>query len=514
MIARTIVKPNKYFDSVTLMRISGDVAGMDGVEVVMVGMGTDLNKDSLARVELLTDEARAASPNDLMIGVRAVDEAVLEQVFAKAEELFTTKRKSKTVGSEGGVQQPRSIAQACEEHPGFNLAMISVPGPYAAREAREALRQEMHVFLFSDNVGLEDEISLKKLANEKGLLMMGPDCGTSIINGIPLGFANRVRRGKIGIVGASGTGIQQVTTLIDSLGEGISQAIGTGGRDLSEHVGGRTCLAALEALARDAETEVIVLISKPPALSVAEKIIDKAAEANKPIVFCLLGRSLPVNGRGIIQCANLEETALKAVSLVRGGAEVSLPEEDVERQIVEAQGKKKPGQKYVRALYGGGTICDEAMMVFKQLAIPFYTNIALTKEDALADVEKSEGNTFLDMGEDYFTRGRPHPMLEPRLRTPRLLQEAADPEVAVILLDVILGHGSHSDPAGVAVEGVKKAREIAAQDGRELAFVAALVGTSDDPQGMDRQRKLLEDAGLIVCSSNVRAANVAARILG
>lgn len=514
MVVKTIVKPNKYFDSVTLMRISGQVSTIAGVNDVMVGMGTDLNKESLERLNLLTEEARTASPNDLLIGLRVENESVLEMIIKQIEELLGSRNKGDGGGTDAKKEQPRTIAAACAANPGYNLALISVPGSYAAREAREALRQGLHVFLFSDNVSLEDEIRLKDMANEKGLLLMGPDCGTSIINGIPLGFANRIRRGKIGIVGASGTGIQQVTTLIDRLGEGISQAIGTGGRDLSEQVGGRTALAALDALARDEETEVIVLISKPPAPSVAQKIADKAAQIKKPIVTCLLGtKDVSVAGDNIYICTNLEETALKAVALARGVDKVSLPEEDAVVDFEALLKKRQAGQKYVRALFGGGTLCDEAMLVFREEGIPFRTNIPIRPEEALADVEKSEGNTFLDMGDDYFTRGKPHPMIEPSLRIPRLLQEAADPEVAVILFDVILGHGSHSNPAGVMAEGVEKARQAAAKDGRELVFVASLIGTASDPQILEKQRHLLEDAGVIVRESNVRAAKIAALLV-
>lgn len=514
MLTKTIIKPNTYFDSVTLMRISGQLAEMEGVQDILVGMGTDLNKESLARVDLLTGEAGAASPNDLLIGVRVTDAGILEQVFQKIDELLGQRRQSTGVGSEGAPrEQIRSIARACQLQPGYNLALISVPGIYAAREAREALHQGMHVFLFSDNVSVEDEIDLKKKATSKGLLMMGPDCGTAIINGVPLGFANRVRRGRIGIVGASGTGIQQVTTLIDGLGEGISQAIGTGGRDLSARVGGMTTMAALDALAADEQTEVIVLISKPPAPEVATKVLARATNTGKPVVLCLLGASdIPVEGKGIIQCRNLEETALQAVSLVRGGRPVTLPEEGSGQQVQEFLAGRKPEQKYVRALYGGGTLCDEAMIVFRQEGLPIFSNVPLSPAESLADVEHSQGHTFLDMGEDYFTRGRPHPMLEPSLRIPRLLQEAADPEVALILLDVILGHGSHADPAGVAVRGIQQARQRAALEGRRLFFIAALIGTAADPQGLEQQQHLLEEVGVAVFTSNVRAARVAASL--
>lgn len=514
MFVKTIVRSNAYFDSVTLMSLTSQVSGMAGVQDIMVGMGTDLNKESLSRLDLLTDEAKTSSPNDLLIGVRVSDEKVLNDVLQEIENILVA-RKGHPRSSDSKEEQPCSIENACQLRPGYNMAVISVPGIYAAREAREALRQEMHVFLFSDNVSIEDEISLKKTAIAKGLLMMGPDCGTSIINGVPLGFANRVRRGAIGIIGASGTGIQQVSALIDCLGEGVSQAIGTGGRDLSDKVGGLTTLTALDLLATDDSTKVIVLISKPPAQGVAEKIIAKAKSINKPVVICFLGNYMYLKtvSENITICNNLEEAALQSVGLVSSNNNVTLPDEDVCGFIKTASSQLEVSQKYVRALYGGGTLCEESMMVFRNLGIQYFSNIPSRKTETIADMEESKENTFLDMGDDYFTRGRPHPMLEPSLRVPRLLKEAADPEVAVILFDVILGHGSHSDPAGVMVAGIKQAKEVAARDGRQLFFVASLVGTQSDPQNLDQQKYILEQEGVFVCVSNYRAANLAAAIL-
>src|SRR5690606_14776291 len=125
------------------------------------------------------------------------------------------------------------------------------PGVYAAFEAFRALENNLNVMMFSDNVTVEDEIKLKDLAVKKDLLMMGPDCGTAIINGVGLCFANKIKRGPIGLVAASGTGLQEVTVLIDQFGGGISQAIGVGGRDLSKDVMGRMTLHAINALNAD-----------------------------------------------------------------------------------------------------------------------------------------------------------------------------------------------------------------------------------------------------------------------
>lgn len=511
MQTRTVIRSNAYYDSVTLMRISTEAGKLPGVSHVLVGMGTELNKDTLKNVELLTKAAENASPNDLMIGVRADGDDIIDEVFKKIEEMFS---KRKNTSSDEKQKNYERIEEVGRLNEGYNMAVISVPGAYAAREAKNALNQGMHVFLFSDNVTVDEEIELKDLANKKGLLLMGPDCGTAIINGVPLGFANRVRRGNIGIVGASGTGTQQVTTLIDTLGAGVSQVIGTGGRDLSQRVGGRTTLAALDALNEDEETEVVVIISKPPAPEIAEKIFNKARNMKKKVILCLLGAKLIDNlPENIIQCTSLEETAVKASSIALN-RDVGLNQKAENLYLIEEfKRMRKPEQKYVRALFGGGTLCDETMTLFRQKNIPMFSNIPLNEMEALENVEKSQGNTFLDMGDDYFTRGKPHPMIEPSLRTKRIIADALDEETAVMLLDIELGHGCHPDPAGVAVYGAEEANKKLQMEDRRVLWIAALIGTADDPQNMQEQIKKLRDAGFVIYESNIRAAELAASIV-
>lgn len=514
MITKTIIKSNAYFDSVTLMKISGIASKIEGVTHVLVGMGTDLNKASLKNVELLSAECEVAGPNDLMIGVRASNEDTLKQALDKIEDLILNKSKPSKAEGNGRVKVLERIEQVAELKQGYNMAVISVPGAYAAREAKIALNNDMHVFMFSDNVTVEEEIELKELAVAKGLLMMGPDCGTAIINGIPLGFANRVRKGNIGIVGASGTGLQHVTTLIHSLGGGISQAIGTGGRDLSLKVQGKTMLLALEALKEDANTEVIVIISKPPAKEVSDKIFSMARKIEKKVVLCLLGAENKGQlGDNIVQCMNIEETAVKAVSLSLGREVEVKALENLSKEIEEFNACRKANQKYVRAIFGGGTLCDEAMTVFRRAGVKMYSNIPLDAKEELGNIEISEGNTFLDMGEDYFTRGKPHPMIEPSLRNNRIIQDALDPETAVMLVDVVIGHGSHEDPAGVVAEAAILANIELEKQGRRVFWIAALVGTDEDPQNYAAQAKTLKDAGFIVIESNVRAAELAASLV-
>lgn len=506
-----MVKPNAYYDSVTLMKISVQVSKLRGIACVLVGMGTDLNKDSLKRIGLLTPECENTTPNDLMIGIRADDENSLNSAGEKIEELLTNKDKGAADNKEKVYERIEEVAQLKQ---GYNMAVISVPGVYAAREARKALENDMHVFLFSDNVTVDEEIELKDIAISKGLLMMGPDCGTAIINGIPLGFANRVRRGNIGIAGASGTGIQQVATLIHSLGAGISQAIGTGGRDLSARVSGRTMLMALDALKDDPATEIVVIISKPPADEVAKKVFTAANSINKKVVLCLLGADKREGlGENIIQCSSLEETAVKAASLALGRRTELKAAEDYYDIINNFDNIRRPEQKYVRGVFCGGTLCDEAMTVFRRKGIKVFSNVPAGDDEKLEYIEKSTGNTFLDMGDDYFTKGKPHPMIEPGLRNKRIIQEALDPETAVMIIDVEIGHGSHADPAGLAAEAAALADIELSRLERKVLWIAVLIGTEEDPQNYEEQMKKLRSCGFMVFESNVRAAEFAAGLV-
>lgn len=489
------------------MRMSNQVSSLDGVNNVLVGMATELNRELLENMGAMTPEAAAASPNDLIIGIVAESEAALQAALAEIDSLFSRKRPAREATGEAAFESIREVAELGE---GYNMAVISVPGAYAARECRLALENDINVFLFSDNVSVEDEIRLKELAHERGLLMMGPDCGTAIVGGVPLGFANVVRRGDIGIVAASGTGLQHVTTLIESFGAGITQAIGVGGRDLSVKVGGKTMLDALDAVGEDPETKVVVILSKPPAPEVAERVLQKAGSLGKPVVLCLFGRGPMENLGGITQCFSIEDTARKAVELSTGRkAELNDPFFSMER--AEAfKSVRRPEQRYVRGIFGGGTVCDEAMITFRRKGIPIRSNIPLAEDERLADVHTSVGNTFIDMGDDYFTRGKPHPMIDPSLRNKRVVADALLPDTAVMLLDVELGYGSHPDPAGVAAEAVREAKKKLG--GREVLWIASVIGTRGDPQGFDSQIGKLLEAGFVVTESNVRAAELAASL--
>jgi FdrA protein len=382
-----------------------------------------------------------------------------------------------------------------------SLAVISVPGPYAGFEAARALEAGLDVFCFSNGVSLAHEAILKRQAAERGVLFMGLDCGTALIDGVGVGFANAVRRGPVGIVGASGTGIQEVCCLLDSAGVGISHAIGVGGRDLSSSVGGVMFHRGLELLALDPMTEVIVAISKPPDAEVASAIGDRAASLGKPVIlaFLELGAQTGARSDPVEHVGSLEAAAARAAELV-GSPPGS------ERSMSFEHPAPPPGPGFVRGLFSGGTLCTEAMLIVAAVLSPVMSNIALRPEWRLPDVRASEGHTFIDFGADDLTEGRPHPMIDPALRLERLERELGDPSVGVILIDVVLGYGAHPDPAGALAPVIRSAPD--------RLVVAALCGTERDPQGLDVQQARLEEAGAIVTRSVAQAARVALAAVG
>ncbi len=502
MEEKILVRPNTYYDSVTLMSASQKVGRMEGIDAALLGMGTQLNLELLGALGF--DGGAEAGPNDLILAVRGVSPEAMERALAEAERILT-RRAEQGSPRRAGL---KSLAQAARLGAG-NLALISVPGAYAVREARQALEHNLHVMLFSDNVSLQDEVELKELAHAKGLLLMGPDCGTAIINGVPLAFANAVRRGSIGIVGASGTGIQEVSVQIHRQGGGISQAIGTGGRDLSLPAGGRMVLDGIEALRQDPATQVIVVISKPAPPEIRAKVLTALEQCGKPAVYCVLGGEAG-SGPAVKQAGTLLETASLAVEAA--GYPVPALEWVGDALAIEAAGRLTGGQRYVRGLFGGGTLADEAMLLLRRKLGRVYSNSPLSSGEELADLGRSFRHTVLDLGDDRFTVGRPHPMIDYTLRLARLEQEAQDPEVAVILFDVVLGWGSHPDPAAELEPVLRRVRQSALVSGRDISLAAYLCGTERDPQGYQKQKDTLEGAGVKVFGSNAAAAEFAARV--
>lgn len=510
MPIKTIVRTSEYHDSVSLMLVARDLVQMPGVEDAALVMGTQANKGILEQSGLLTEEAQAASANDLVIAVEA-DQEALEGALSEAERLLDKKGEVE----EAAEARPKSIAGAVRSRPEANVAVISVAGRYAADEAWEALRNGLHVLLFSDNVAIQDEVELKEYAREHGLLLMGPGAGTTILNGVALGFANALPRGPVGIVSAAGTGLQEVSTLLAKHGVGISQGIGVGGRDLSEAVGGIMMLEGLKALQADPGTEAIVLISKPPAAAVSEKVLNQVAETEKPTVVCFMGARPDLSEQQhALAAVTLHEAALLAAQQA-GGEVPDLESEETElaQKAQAIRSSLDDGQRFLRGLFSGGTLCYESQVVLKEiLQAPVNSNAPLEKEHRLEDSNISHGHTVVDLGEEEFTVGRPHPMITNDLRIRRLEKEAEDPQVAVVMLDVVLGYGAHPDPASELAPAIRAAVQRAQDEGRQLAFVASVTGTEKDPQDFNSQIETLQGAGVNVLHSNATAARLAGLI--
>jgi FdrA protein len=509
---KVIVLKNSYYDSAFLMLTSKALREIPGINDAALVMATGANVELLSEIGLFDPEIGMITPNDLIIAVRGEGEEALEQAFKTAEELL---HRRKTQVEEGEEYRPASLDRAIRMLPGANLVIISVPGMYATREARKALARGLHVMLFSDHVPLEDEVELKQLARRKGLLMMGPDCGTAIINAKPLCFANVVRRGNIGIAAASGSGLQELTCLIHDFGSGISQAIGTGGRDLQKEVRGIMMLMAIEALESDAATEVIVVLSKPPAVEVAERILSRLRQTVKPCVVHFIGLKKKPASENLWFSGDLEEAAAMAAALSRGeryeGHEIATAETE---QVVQREtSRMAKAQKYLRGLYTGGTLSDEAMIIFEREGFGIHSNIQTNRDRLLDDPHISRQHTIIDLGDDRFTAGRPHPMIDTSIREARIEKEMEDPEVAVMLLDFILGYGSHEDPCGSILGTLKRGKEKAKERGGNLAIVASITGTKEDYQNKEDQRKKLESIGCVVMPSSTRAAWFALQII-
>ena len=489
-----------YHDSVTLMRLTRDLEAASGVSRAAAMMGTPQNRDVLRDAGLLTAVGESSGPTDLVIAIAAESEAAARA----AEALARTALTAPPAETGGNLVRPRTLASALRRLPDASLALVSVPGPYAGAQARKALDAGLHVMLFSDNVPLETEIELKRLARSRGLFLMGPDCGTAIIAGVPLGFANAVPRGRIGIAAASGTGVQEVSTLIARAGEGISHAIGVGGRDLSAAVGGLMMEQALAVLAADAATEAICVIGKPAEGDVAARLTRQLAGLGKPSVVHFVGATADrSDGGASVSAATLEGCARAAVALVRGVrpelAEFTLPREDVERLVAQTVAELGPGQRFVRGVFSGGTLAWEARSILH----------ARVADVAPGVTGGGHGHRVVDLGEDVFTAGRPHPMIDGTLRREWIAREASDSGTAVVLLDLVLGYGAHPDPAG---ELLPVLSQIRGARGRRVAIVASVTGTDADPQPRAAQVAGLRGAGVVVMPSNAQAARLAAAI--
>ncbi|MCH7664668.1 MAG: acyl-CoA synthetase FdrA [Acidobacteria bacterium] len=507
------IRRGAYADSIVLMQLQSSLAQLEGVDDAGVVMATEVNLELLAASRLLPEALSGVGPDDLLIVVRAESDDAAAAALAEIDRLMS--RDAGSLGFSGSgtaAFRPKSLRTALDGSPQARWVLVSVPGRYAAQVAREAIRADRHVFLYSDNVTIDQEVELKREARERGLLVMGPDCGTATIGGVGLGFANRVQPGAIGIVAASGTGLQSVASRIDALGAGISQAIGTGGRDLSQAVAGATTLQALDLLAYDPATRVIVLISKPPAPEVAAGVLAAARATRKPVVVSLSGTAPPLEKLSNLWFAqSLEGAADRAVELLGlqpTASHVSPAQPGDAPKDSPKASPRASNTGFVRGLFSGGTVALEVTQALRFLVAPLASNLGV---DGVADasIEASIGHTILDLGADEFTVGRPHPMIDSDLRQRRISQEASDPSTRVILLDLVLGDGAHPNPAGelaqvirAAVEGPgagSGARSDAGSCERSGVEVAVVViGTDKDPQNLDGQVEQLQQAGAAV----------------
>jgi FdrA protein len=498
MFLQATVRKNQYQDSVRLMQISRQASQLPGVGKVLALLGTDSNKKVLADLGLMDDVVAAATANDLVICVEA------ENAEAVAAALADVDGRLRSVAAAGPAEaKPMSLEEATTRLPGANFAMISLPGQFAKLDVVTALEQGLNVMLFSDNISLADEAELKTLAAKKGLLLMGPDCGTAIINGVALALANVVRRGEIGLAAASGTGIQEVTCLIDRFGGGVSHAIGVGGRDLKKAIGGTMMRQAIRALAADPATKTLVVLSKPGAPEVMEKVLAEARQSGLRVVTCLLGGDASAAPEGMVCVSTLEEAAFAALGR-------DLPPLAIPPGLRQRVAALSPDRQHLRGLYSGGTLCYETLFLLKD-DLNIQSNVAITPELTLGYPVKGAGHCCVDLGEDEFTQGRPHPIIDLSLRLERLAEEMADPSVKVILLDLVLGYGAHRDPAAELAEAIAAASATQV-DGGPVVLVH-VCGTPADPQDLQAQETLLAKAGAFLFPTNAQAAQAARAIV-
>jgi FdrA protein len=486
-----------YRDSVALMRISRAVSSLPGVTNAALMIGSVTNRKLMLDAGLLNADGEKAGPNDLVFAISAGTAADAAAALSEAERLLDA---PKATDQGAGKWHPKSLDTALAQLPGANLALVSVPGEFAAAEARRALNRGLHVMMFSDNVPIADEVALKQDARQRGLLMMGPDCGTAIIGGVPLAFANVIARGDIGLVGASGTGLQEVSTLIARHGGGVSHVIGVGGRDLKQAVGGITTLMAFDALDRDPGTRQIVLISKPPEPAVAKAVLDRIAQSSKKVSICFIGvddMPVPPNATLFSDLRSTAQSALSGKRIVWNGQPPAAS---------ELAARVARGRSHVQGLFSGGTLCAEAQVFFRRAGIAVASNVPIPGVRK-ADAAAGDAHALLDLGDDEYTVGRPHPMIDATVRNAMLAQSLADERIALILLDVVIGYGAHANPAGELASILPPANE------RKALLITSVCGTEDDPQGYSRQVGLLEDAGVIVAPSNAHAAELALDVL-
>jgi FdrA protein len=497
----TQVFKNRYIDSVSLMSLAAKVKKQEGIIEVVIAMATEMNKEIITKVGLSTVETEQTSVNDLIIGIIAISEERVKEAFDHIDKQLLGGNKSSNSSDTEKIYT--SIDDVLEDGLKPDVAIFSIPGQYVAREAMQALKEGMDVMIFSDNMSIEDEVRLKQYAFEHQLLVMGPDCGTAVLSGVGLCFANEVRRGDIGIVAASGTGSQEVMVQIDRLGGGITDAIGTGGRDLSLAVNGLMMREGLRRLAESEQTKVIVCVSKPPAKEVKEMMIQTLRGINKPSVICFLGNKEITEDDGHLHYASsLSEAAFKAVCL-SPSYKGTLPAFEPLRLETQSSGN----QHFV-GLYCGGTLCYEALDHLSPLGV-IKSNLK-HDEHSIHDIS-NQHHTLLDLGDDEFTNGRPHPMIEPVLRNDWIIKSAQSPSTRVLLLDFVLGYGAHPQAVEESIQAIKDAFKLT--ENRRFDVVAYVCATDKDKQGLNDSVSALESIGVHTAISNLEACRKVANLM-
>ena len=504
MAAGFVVRKNQYYDSVFLMGVNKRLSQAKGVLQTAVLMASEKNKQLLADIGIQGDQIVTAKPNDLIVAVIAESTQVVDTVLAGLDQALLA------LEEKGSVSQLHNLEDGLAEKPHANLAVLTIPGEYVFREARKALEAGLNLFIFSSNVPIGEERKLKELAAEKKLLVMGPDCGTSILNGIGVGFANKVNRGVFGAIGPSGTGLQEFTSQIHNAGFGISHAIGTGSRDLSDEIGGITTIQALDALEADPQTKVVSIIAKPPGGKTLERLLARLKICSKPIVSCFLGARMDSfeGGDALTWVPTIDDAVLAAIQHVGEKPTAARIELTKQERKLAAQSRADcaPGQLFLRGLFAGGTFCYQSQQILGEAGIVVHSNAPLNPQTKLTNPDRSSEHTMIDMGDEFYTQGRPHPMIDGTIRRQRILSESRDPSVAVLLLDFILGYNASMDPVGDVLDAIMEAKQTMRQQTGELTIVASICGTKEDPQELDLQARLLREAGVIVFQSNAKAS--------
>lgn len=527
-----MVKPNFYRDSLQLMKISDKLHRVStGITQASVVMATETNKGILIRLGFSPSTIEQARESDMLIAVSALDQKDIDMAIAKLDSVFESQSASDS-GEQGNISDLDSALRAI---PAANLALISIPGEYVKDISHKLIESGVHQQIFSDHVPVEDELELKTAAAERGILIMGPGAGTSIINGKGIGFSNAISRGPVGIVAAAGTGLQEVTTLLDHCGIGVKHGFGVGGNDPKDKIGGIMMLECMKILENDHDIKVVAIVSKPPSPEVERKISNYvASNGSKKYILAFIGgiRGQLANSStddindhnpksASITKVNSLTSSVLAIAHALGNdkrdvtlSHIYIKPEALANMLEKEWTRLQAGQKYIRALYTGGTFTYEAQVILEEMLDQdtIYSNTPIGRIKELQDSFKSKMNSVVDLGEEEFTQGRPHPMIDPTIRKFRIIEEARDPEIAVILLDFVLGFGSNPDPVGTTLEEIKTAKAIAERDGRYLSIVAHVCATTKDIQGYEQSVSILRKEGCIVMPTNALSVIASAAI--